>query len=159
MVLSELDEAANDFEQSYGKPNQPLIDAKIETERLRAELAEAEARLNSIEARGDSIQRLANAVRAAESQLQSLVSKAEAGEVSRLAEKHYGWPINHSKISPEMKREFALHASVIAFKKFYVPRSIVLPSQIPSVDALQAQLQRVGESLVALRDDLSPEDA
>jgi archaellum component FlaC len=158
-VLNVLEEAAEDFDASFGKINQPLIDAKIEVERLRGELAEAEARLNAIEARGDSVQRLTNAVRLAESQLQNLVSKAEAEEVSRLAEKHYGWPIGHSKISPEMKREFALHASVLVFKTFYVPRSIVLPGQIPSVDALQAQLQRVGESLVALRDHLSQADA
>jgi hypothetical protein len=58
-----------------------------------------------------------------------------------------------------MKREFALHHSVLVLKEFYVPRSIVLPGQIPSVDALQAQLQRVGESLLALRDHLSRADA
>jgi len=43
-VLDAVDAAAEDFEQSYGKPNQPLIDAKIEADRLRRELAEAEAR-------------------------------------------------------------------------------------------------------------------
>jgi hypothetical protein len=37
-VLNAVDAAAEDFEQSYGKPNQPLIDAKIEAERLRVEL-------------------------------------------------------------------------------------------------------------------------
>ena len=57
-VLSELDAAADDFEQSYGKPNQPLIDAKIEAERLRFELSAAESKLAEIEARGDSVQRL-----------------------------------------------------------------------------------------------------
>jgi multidrug efflux pump subunit AcrA (membrane-fusion protein) len=158
-VLIALEEAAEDFEASYGKVNQPLVDAKIEAERLRSELAVAEARLSEIEARGDSVQRLTNAVRLAESQLQALVTRAEAEEVGRLAAEHYGWNVPQSKISPEMKREFALYHSVLVFKEFYVPRSIVLPGQIPSVDALQAQLQRVGESLLALRDHLSRADA
>ena len=54
-----------------------------------------------------------------------------------------------------MKREFALHASVIALKASYVPRSLVLPGQIPSVDSLQTQLQVIGEKLVALREHLA----
>jgi hypothetical protein len=40
-VLIALEEAAEDFEASYGKVNQPLVDAKIEAERLRSELAVA----------------------------------------------------------------------------------------------------------------------
>jgi hypothetical protein len=42
-VLIAVDEAIKDFEgpNGYGKPNQPLIDAKIEADRLRRELAEA----------------------------------------------------------------------------------------------------------------------
>jgi archaellum component FlaC len=153
-VLNALDSATEDFEQTHLKPNLPLIEGKKIVADLTQRLAEEQAKLDAIEARGDSVQRLTNSVRSAESQLQSLVSRAEAEEVSRLAEKHYGWPIPHSKISPEMKREFALHASVLAFKTFYVPRSVVLPGQILSVDALQAQLQLVGEKLVALREHL-----
>jgi len=53
-----------------------------------------------------------------------------------------------------MKREFALHATVIAFKTFYIPRSIVHPGQIPSVELLQSQLQLVGSKLAALRERL-----
>jgi hypothetical protein len=68
-ALTTLDAAATDFEESYGKPNQPLIDAKLEVQRLQSELASAETRLSEIEARGDSIQRLTNAVRRAENQL------------------------------------------------------------------------------------------
>ena len=108
----------------------------------------------AIERKGDSIQRLTHSVRQAESQLQNLVSKAEAEEISRLAKEHYGRPIPHSKISSEMKREFALHATVIAFKTFYIPRSIVHPGQIPSVELLQSQLQLVGSKLAALRERL-----
>jgi hypothetical protein len=47
--LNDLDAAAEDFEKSYGQPNTELIQAKIETERLRVELAAAEARLAEIE--------------------------------------------------------------------------------------------------------------
>jgi hypothetical protein len=155
LVLSELDEAANDFKQSYGKPDQLLIDAKIETERLRAELAEAEARLNAIAARGDSVQRLTNAVGTAESQLQSLVSKAEAEEIRRLAAERYGWAISWDSISEKNKKDFRKHASVLVLKTFYVPRTIVQPGQIPSVDSLQEQLHRVGQKLVALREHLA----
>jgi hypothetical protein len=93
-----------------------------------------------------------------ESQLQSLVSRAEAQEISRLAQEHYGWEIPQSKISSEMKREFALHASVMAFKNFYVQRSVVLPGQQPSVDALQKQVDTVGRKLAELREYLAHSD-
>jgi hypothetical protein len=84
-ALIALEEAAQDFEgpNGYGRPNQPLIDAKLEVERLRGELATAEDVLAKIEARGDSVQRLMNSIGQAEAQLQSLVSKAESEEISR----------------------------------------------------------------------------
>jgi hypothetical protein len=155
-ALIALEEAAQDFEgpNGYGKPNQPLIDAKLEVERLRGELAAAEAVPAQIEARGDSVQRLTNAVASAETQLQSLVGKAETAEILRLAEEKYGWKIGWGRISPEVKRDLKNHASVIALKKFYVQRSIVNPGQQPSVDALQRQLQLVGSRLAELRDHL-----
>jgi predicted RNase H-like nuclease (RuvC/YqgF family) len=132
-VLNALEEAAEDFEQTHLKPNFPFIEARNEVERLRAELAEAEDRLNAIEARGDSVQRLTNAVRSAESQLQALVSRAETEEVAAIARDHYGWDIPWNRISDENKKDFRNHASVIALKQFYVPRSIVHPKQTPSV--------------------------
>jgi hypothetical protein len=54
-ALTALEAGAVDFENSYGKVHQPLVDAKMETERLRRELAEAEARLAELEAKGDSV--------------------------------------------------------------------------------------------------------
>jgi archaellum component FlaC len=156
-VLNALETAADDFENSFGKPNQPLIDAKMEVDRLRHELTAAESRLTEIEARGDSVKRLTDAVRVGESQLQSLVSRAESEEINRLAAEHFGWAIPQSKIPNELRREFALHASVMAFKSLYVPRSIVNPGQQPSAEALQSQLQLVGERLTALRDHLEQE--
>jgi len=153
-AIDAADHALTDFEETHLKPNLPLIEARNEVERLRRELSAAEKKQAAIEEQGDSVQRLANGVRSTESQLQSLVSRAEAEEISRLAEKHYGWAIPHSKISAEMKREFALHASVLVFKRFYVQRSVALPNLTPSVGMLQAQLQFVGEKLVALREHL-----
>jgi DNA repair exonuclease SbcCD ATPase subunit len=160
-ALIALEEAAQDFEgpNGYGKPNQPLIDAKLEVERLRGELAAAEDVLAKIEARGDSVQRLAAAVSSGENQLQSLVSKAETAEILSKAHAHYGWDIPWDRISPEVKRDLKNHASVMAFKRFYIPRTIVNPGQQPSVDALQRQLQLVGTRLAELRDHLEPQTA
>jgi archaellum component FlaC len=150
-VLIALEAGAVDFENSFGKINEPLVQGRAEVERLRAELATAEDLLAKIESRGDSVQRLTNAVGSAEAQLQSLVGKAETAEIRRLAEKHYGWKIGWDRISTEMKRDFKNHASVMAFKNFYVQRSVVLPGQQPSVDALQKQLDTVGRKLAELR--------
>jgi hypothetical protein len=66
-ALNTLEVSAQDFENSYGKPNQPLINARIEAERLRRELAVAEARLADLESHGDSVQRLSTAVACASS--------------------------------------------------------------------------------------------
>jgi predicted RNase H-like nuclease (RuvC/YqgF family) len=149
-VLNAVDAAAEDFEQSYGKPNQPLIDAKSETDRLRRELAEAEARQATIEAKGDSVQRLKNALGVAEAQLENLRSTAESEEIMRLAAEHYGWAIPWDKINSEMKRDFRNHASVLAFKEFSIPSS----QGVSDPAELRQRLQIVGEKLVALREYL-----
>ena len=68
----------------------------------------------------------------------------------RLAAEHYGWSIPWDKISPEMKRDFRNHASVIAFKKFVVHAS----QNVSDPTELRQRLQIVGEKLVALRQHL-----
>src|SRR6266481_5359593 len=76
-ALEDLELGADDFDQSYGKPNRPLIDAKIEAERLRSELIAAESRLAEIEARGDSVTRLQRTDTHAEGALNGLLSATE----------------------------------------------------------------------------------
>jgi hypothetical protein len=75
--------------------------------------------------------------------------------VAAIAREHYGWEIPWNRISDENKKDFRNHASVIAFKKFYVPRSIVRPGQTENVEVLRDRLQIVGEKLVGLREHLS----
>lgn len=149
-VLNAVDAAAEDFEQSYGKPNKPLIDAKIERDRMRAELAAVEARLAELETRGDSVQRLKNALTVAEAQLLELRSTAESEEILRLAAEHYGWAIPWNRIGDEMKRDFRNHASVIAFRQFLVTTS----QNMTDPTELRQRLQIVGEKLVVLREHL-----
>jgi hypothetical protein len=158
-VLTALEAAAQDFEgpNGYGKPNLPLIESRKIVAELTAKLAEEQAKLIEIEARGDSVQRLTNAVASAETQLQSLVEKAETAEILSKAHAHYGWTIPWDRVSSEMKRDLKNHSSVMRLKTFYVQRSIVLPGQTPSVEALQRQLQLVGENLAALRQHLEPQ--
>jgi hypothetical protein len=151
-ALNTLEVSAQDFESSYGKPNQPLIDARLETERLRRELAEAEARLAELEAKGDSVQRLLTAVAFAEAQLQGLQATAETEAVKALARKHYGWDIPLSKVSSDMRKEFALHVSVVSLKRFASPRH---PSKTDNVEQLEERLQLVGSKLAELRDHLT----
>jgi predicted RNase H-like nuclease (RuvC/YqgF family) len=147
-VLNALDAAAEEFEQSYAKPNQPLIDAKIEVDRRRRDLAEAEARLTELGAKGDSIQRLKNAITVAEAQLLELRSTAESEEILRLAAEHYGWEIPWNRIGDEMKRDFRNHASVLAFKKFFLLAS----HNVTDPAELRQRLELVGEKLVALKE-------
>jgi len=156
-ALIALETAADDFEgpTGYGKPNLPLIEKRAEVADLEARLIVARQELEVIASRGDSVDRLTAAVRVAESQLQALVSSAESAEILRLAEAHYGWSIGWDRIATEMKKDFRNHASVIAFKEFYINRSLVNPGQTVDVAALEKQLHIVGERLTALRDHLS----
>ncbi len=147
-ALTTLEAGAVDFDNSYGKPNQALIDSKIEVERLRRELAEAEARLAELESRGDSVQRLQTAVGMAEAQLQGLLATVESEAIKTLARKHYGWDIPLSKVSREMRQEFSLNVSVISLKRFALPRH---PRKSEDVEALKARLEAVGNKLEELR--------
>jgi len=151
-ALHTLEVSAEDFDNSYGKPNQPLIDAKMETERLRRQLAEAEARLAELEAKGDSVQRLSTAVAFAEAQLQGLLGTAETEAVRALAHAHYGWDLPLSKVSSDMRKEFALHVSVVSLKRFTIPRH---PGKTDNVKQLKDRLQLVGSKLVELREHLT----
>jgi hypothetical protein len=153
-ALTALEAGAVDFENSYGKVNQPLVDAKMETERLRRELAEAEARLAELEAKGGSVQRLSTAVSFAEAQLQGLLATAETEAINALARKHYGWDIPLSKVSREMRQEFALHVSVVSLKRFALPRH---PGKSEDVEALKARLEAVGNKLADLRQHILDE--
>src|ERR1700736_1713968 len=76
--LQRLELGARDFEDTHLKPNEPLISAKMEVDRVRGELATAEARLAEIEALGSSVDRLYAAVTRAESALNGMVREAEA---------------------------------------------------------------------------------
>lgn len=152
-VLIALETAADDFEgpTGYGKPNLPLIEKRALVADLESRLNVARQELQVIEARGDSVQRLTNAVGQAESQLQSLVSKAESAAIMELAEEKYGWKISWDRISSENKQDFRNHASVLAFKEFYVHRAFVNPGHTVTVSTLQSQLQIVGQKLTDLR--------
>jgi hypothetical protein len=147
-ALTTLEAGAVDFDNSYGKPNQALIDSKIEAERLRRELAEAESRLAELELRGDSVTRLWNAVSLAEAQLQGLLATTETEAIKALARKHYGWNIPLNKVSREMRQEFALHVLVISLRRFALPRH---PRKSEDVEALKARLEAVGNKLAELR--------
>ena len=95
-LIAELDQALNalhdadqDFSASYGKPNQPLIDSKLEVERLKAELIAAESRLADIENRGDSVKRLQGAVMHAEGAFMGLLRASEEKVIRKLVTKHF----------------------------------------------------------------------
>lgn len=158
-VVSELDSAlealengALDFDNSHLKPNLPLIEARNEVERLRSELAAAEDRLEEIEARGDSVQRLQTSVAYAEAALNGLLSTAEEQALSKLIVDRFGWDAPRHKIQRETLRELALDISVQSLREF-----VIQPQRGTTNDitALQQRLDVVGRQLVALREHLA----
>jgi hypothetical protein len=153
-ALSALELAAQDFEgpSGFGKPNLPLIQERETRDRLKRELAESEVRLVELEAKGDSVQRLSTAVAFAEAQLQGLLGTAETEAVKTLARSHFGWDIPLSKVSSDMRKEFALHVSVVSLRQFTLPRH---PGKTDNVEQLKERLQAVGTRLVELRDHLT----
>jgi chromosome segregation ATPase len=153
-ALTALEAGASDFENSYGKPNQPLIDAKLEVERLRAELAEAEARLSAIEARGDSVDRLAAAVRVAEGALNGLLRTAEEKAMRKLATAKFGWEAPMQKVKRETLRELALDISVQSLRQFAIQQH---RGTTNDVTLLRQRMDVVGRKLAELRDHLEPE--
>src|SRR5260221_1862171 len=100
--------------------------------------------------RAVSVQRLKSALTVAEAQLLELRSTAESEEILRLAVEHYGWAIPWNRIGDEMKRDFRNHASVIAFRQFFVTTS----QGMTDPTEMRQRLQIVGEKLVALREHL-----
>jgi hypothetical protein len=153
-ALTTLEAGAVDFENSYGQPNSELIESKKIVAELTARLAEEQAKLDAIEARGDSVTRLSTAVAFAEGQLQALLATEETEAIKAMARKHYGWDIPLSKVSREMRQEFALHVSVVSLKRFSLPRH---PGKSEDVEALKARLEAVGNKLAELRQHILDE--
>jgi hypothetical protein len=147
-ALTTLEAGAVDFDNSYGKPNSELIESRKLVAELTARLAEEQAKLSAIEARGDSVQRLSTSVSLAEAQLQGLLATTETEAINALARKHYGWDIPLSKVSREMRHEFALHVSVVSLKRFSLLRH---PGKSEDVEALKVRLEAVGNKLADLR--------
>jgi len=148
-ALTALEAGAVDFENSHGRPNSELIESWKLVAELTARLAEEQAKLSAIEARGDSVTRLWNAVSLAEAQLQGLLAMTETEAIKDLARKHYGWDIPFRKVSSDMRKEFSLHASVVSLKRFALPRH---PGETEDVEALKARLEAVGNKLADLRE-------
>lgn len=145
-ALNALDEGATDFENSFGKANQPLIDATMEVDRLRSELAAAESRLAEIKDRGDSVQRLQRTVSFAESALNGLLSAAEEQAMRKLIEDKFGWVAPMQKVSRETLRELSLDISVQSLREFSL-----MPNrqQITDQAELQKRLDVIGERLAS----------
>jgi len=153
-ALAALEAGADDFQNSFGKANQPLIDAKMEVDRLRHELSEAQQRLDEIESKGDSVDRLKQSVLQAERALNGLLSQAESQAMDKLISEKFGWLPNRSKIQRETLREMALDISVQSLKEFALPRHHDLPSDPTE---LQKRLEIVGQKLTDLRGHLEQE--
>jgi chromosome segregation ATPase len=147
-ALAALEDAAIDFEQSYGKPNEPLIAAKIEVDRLRNELNAAEAKLAEIEARGDSVTRLQQSVMYAEGALNGFLRAAEDKAMRKLVAKKFGWEAPMHKVSRETLNELALDISVQSLRRFAIQQH---RGTTNDVTVLQQRLEAVGCKLAELR--------
>jgi hypothetical protein len=158
-VVAELDAAlealelgAQNFEDSFGKPNAERIESKRIVAELTARLAEEQAMLDAIEARGDSVDRLQRTVAHAESALNGLRSAAEEQALRALIKAKFGWGVSTQKIQRETIRELSLDISVQSLRPFAIQP---LRQQTRDVAVLQQRLQLVGEKLAALREHLA----
>jgi hypothetical protein len=154
-ALVTLEAGATDFEKSYGKINEPLVAAKIEVERLRGELATAEDVLAQIEAKGDSVTRLAQSVMLAEGALNGLLRTAEEKAMRKLVTSRFGWEAPMQKVSRETLRELALDISVQSLRQFAIQ---LHREKTSDVAVLQQRMDAVGRKLVELREYLANSD-
>jgi hypothetical protein len=148
VALEALSGGADDFENSFGKANQPLIDATMEVDRLLSELAIAESNLSAIKARGDSVTRLQTTVSLGEAALNGLLSAAEEQAMRELVTEKFGWEAPMQKIGRETLRELALDISVQSLKEFAIQSH---RQQTNDVALLQQRLDTVGRKLTDLR--------
>jgi chromosome segregation ATPase len=155
LALANAEARMTDFEQSFGKVNQPLIDAKLEVSRLEAELASAQAKLAEIEAKGDSATRLQQAVLHTEGAVNGLRSAAEEKSLNELIVEKFGWLAPRSKITPETLKELKLDISIQSLQEFIIRPTVTYGA--PNVEQLQQRLDHAGKTLAALRDHLSGE--
>jgi prefoldin subunit 5 len=154
--LEALELGAQDFEATHLKPNEPLISARSEVDRLRNELAAAESQLAAIEAKGSSVDRLYAAVTRAEGALNGLIGVAETEAMNKLIISKFGWLAPRHKVRRETLIELGLDIGVQKLKEF----AIVLHRQrTEDISQLQQRMDAVGRQLAALRDHLEPETA
>ena len=149
--LNALEAGAIDFQETHLKPNEPLVQKRDEVDRLRNELAMAEARLAEIEARGSSVDRLFWSVSNAEAALNGLVRAAEAEALNKLIVAKFGWLAPRHKITPATLKELNLDISIQKLKEF----AIQLPRQkTEDPQVLQQRMDAVGRKLAELREHI-----
>jgi DNA repair exonuclease SbcCD ATPase subunit len=149
--LSALEAGAQDFEQSFGKPNTELIESKKIVAELTARLAEEQAKLDAIEARGDSVTRLFHSVTRAEGALNGLLRAAEEKAMRKLVTAKFGWEAPMHKVGRETLNELALNISVQSLRQFAIQ---LQRDKTSDVAVLQRRLEAIGNKLAALREHM-----
>jgi hypothetical protein len=147
-ALVTLEAGATDFEQSFGKPNTELIESKKIVAELTARLAEEQAKLDAIEARGDSVTRLLQSNMLAEGALNGLLRAAEEQAIRKLVTERFGWEAPIHKVTRETLKELGLDISVQSLRQFAIQQH---REKTNDVTVLQQRLEAVGNKLADLR--------
>jgi hypothetical protein len=150
-AMDSLEKSAQTFEDMHGKINQPLVDSRLEVERLRRELAEAESRLKTLEEKGDSIAQLRAAIMSSESRYLGLHGAAAKEIVQSLIDGRLGPGVPFERIPSHLKDEVRLNSRVRGLDSLRLSHSFG-PKGNVSKDELLKALDRLGNKFVALRD-------
>jgi hypothetical protein len=116
-ATSLLQDGLDAFARDFGTPNLWLIEARKEVGELEAKLREAKARLASIEAEGDSLDRFTSAISSAENALFGLQNMARTLIGNQLQVKAYGHVLPREKRDEGARSLLKLHKRIVDLDK------------------------------------------
>ena len=156
-AISNLEIAVETYQANEGKPNTDLLNARVEVNRLSAELNAAQQRLALEEQKGSFLDRLNAAVHTAENRVQSLLNNYTNAVRDQVLFGWFGQSIPPHAISNERKNDLELHVRISRLKQFKIgDRSMY---EVLTPEYLFARAEKAATTLDALRKYIAKDQA
>jgi hypothetical protein len=139
---------ADKDENGQSKISKSLLEAKLDVNRIMAELTAAQKRLQEIEQSGSATDHFNGAVNRVEGGLQKIIELYQTKVQSQVIKQWFGGNVDLSRLSKDRRNDLKLHARVEALRAFtYLSQYRANSTQAE----IEKRVDAVGQKLIDLK--------